>query len=219
MYAHTSQAITGHRNEPVPHTFLRQEADADHVAVLLPGIGYTSHMPLLYYPAKIMLGVGADVLRLEYEYSRREEFMALAGAERKRWLLDDVRAACDAVFAARPYRRVTLIGKSLGTRAMAHLVASYARCAAATAVWLTPLVRSDSLRREIGVWAGRSLFVIGTADPHYDAAFLDEVVKATGGERLVVDGADHSLEIEGDLPRSLDVLGQVVRAVEAFVTA
>ena len=65
----------------------------------------------------------------------------------------------------------------------------------------------------------RSLFVIGTADQHYQPALLDEVCATTGGERLVAEGANHSLEIPGDVGASLAILERVVRGVAAFLDA
>ena len=73
------------------------------------------------------------------------------------------------------------------------------------------------MRADIARWGGHSLFVIGTADPFYDAAYLAEVQHATRGETVVVDGADHSLEIQGDVLRSLEAIMQVMRALQQFL--
>ena len=40
--------------------------------------------------------------------------------------------------------------------------------------------------------------MVGTADSHYDPAKLAEVQQATAGEVMVIENADHSLEIAGD---------------------
>ena len=219
MYRIKTLDIRGYRDEPLPHTFYEQEESASEVALLLPGMGYTSHMPLLYYPARMMLSMGADVLGLEYDYNRREDFMALPGEERKRWLLDDVTHACRTILEGGPYRRMTLIGKSLGTRAMGHLLTTEDQLKEAHAIWLTPVLRSESLCRQIKEWGRRSLIVIGTADPHYNQALLDEIRGATDSEMLVVEGADHSLEIGGDVLRSLDAMQQVIHAIQSFVAS
>src|SRR5579884_1063750 len=105
--------IRGYRDEPVPHTFWRQDEQARHVAILLPGVGYTCDMPLLYYPARLLLALGADVLRVEYVYGRRPDFAALSDAAQGRWLFADVAAACRAVQGGHSYEQVTLVGKSL----------------------------------------------------------------------------------------------------------
>ena len=219
MYTIKYLDLRGYRDEPIAHTFYEQKEGSSHAAFLLPGIGYTSHMPLLYYPARIMLGLGADVLGLEYDYNRREEYMNLGGEERKRWLISDVSKACHGVLGERSYEQITLIGKSLGTRAMGYLLTEDPHFQQARAIWLTPVLRSEALRKQILRTTQRSLFVIGTADPNYDKAQLEEIQGATGGESLVVEGADHSLEIEGNVQRSLKVMGSVVSAIQAFVTS
>jgi predicted alpha/beta-hydrolase family hydrolase len=219
MYSIKTLEIRGYGDEPVPNTFYEQEESTLEGALLLPGMGYTSHMPLLYYPARIMLSLGVDVLGLEYGYSRRKDFMGLAGEERKKWLLTDVTNACRTMFKRGSYQKITLIGKSLGTRAMGHLLATEDQLRDANAIWLTPVLRSESLCRQIKEWGRRSLIVMGTVDPHYNQALLDEIQGATDSEILIIEGADHSLEIGGNVLQSLEAMQRVVRAIQAFVTS
>ena len=218
MYSIKTLEIRGYRDEQVPHTFYEQEETPAQLALLLPGMGYTSHMPLLYYPARIMLSLGADVLGLEYDYNRREDFMALPGEERKQWLLTDVTRACHTILKERSYQEITLIGKSLGTRAMGHLLTADDELREANAIWLTPVLRSERLCTQIMEWGKRSLIVIGTADPHFNQALLDEIKRETDSEMLIIEGADHSLEIGGDVLRSLAAMEKVIRAIQSFVT-
>ncbi len=219
MYAIKSLEIRGFRNEAVPHTFYEQEEAAHQVAFLLPGMGYTSHMPLLYYPARIMLALGADVLGLEYDYNRREDFMGLSGEERKRWLMTDVSNACRDVLRERSYGQITFIGKSLGTRAMGDLFTTDDQFREVRAIWLTPVLRSERLCEQMKAWGKRSLIVIGTADPHYNPTVLNDIQEATKSETLVIEGADHSLEIGGDVIRSLQAMEKVIHAIQDFVTS
>jgi hypothetical protein len=129
----------------------------------------------------------------------------------------DVVAAYQTGLAQRDYRQVTLIGKSLGTLAMGHLLTQQTLPAQVNAIWLTPLVKFDHLRQQIKQFEGKSLFVIGTADPHYDLDCLAELRQATGGEVVTVNEADHGLLIKGDVVRSVQGLAEVMRAIEAFL--
>ena len=210
--------IAGCRGESVPNRFVRLDEETKHLAVLLPGMGYTCDMPLFYYAENLLTERGADVLRVEYAYGRRPDFGKLSKSEQRRWLLEDATAAYRAGLAQRPYEDVTFVGKSLGTLAMGHLLTAEERPAGKTrAVWLTPLLRQDSLRAQVRRYGGPSLFAIGTADPHYDPAYLNEVRAATGGAAVVVEGADHGLDVPGDAVASVQAVTQVVRALTDFV--
>jgi pimeloyl-ACP methyl ester carboxylesterase len=218
MYSFKSLEIAGYRNEPVSNTFLRQDETAREIAIVLPGVGYTCHMPLLYYPSQVMLALGMDVLWVEYNYIRRCDYRALSDAEQKQWLFADVAAACQAALAQRSYQQVTLIGKSLGTTAMSHLLATDAQFARSRRVWLTPVLRNDEVRAQIRRSGPRALVAIGTADPFYDPDYLADLQAAAKGEVVIVDGADHSLEIVGNVQQSLQVLERVTQAVQVFVS-
>jgi hypothetical protein len=217
MYSSTTLDIRGHRGQAVPNTFFAQESETHHLALVFPGLGYTAHMPVLYYPRRLLLERGADALLVEYDYRGRVDFRMPRDAERDHWFFDDVAAACAAGLKQRSYSRVTLVGKSLGTLAMGYLLAEEARLSRARCVWLTPLLRDDWLRAQMRRARGHSLVVIGTADSHYDLAYFEEVRLASGGESVVVQGADHSLEIEGDTVGSIRAMEQTVRMMQQFL--
>jgi predicted alpha/beta-hydrolase family hydrolase len=217
MVKYRTLPIIGHQDEPLPHTFLEQEVKTDHLALLLPGVGYTVHMPLLYYPMLELVGRGADVLRVETMYVRQSGFGKLSPADRARWVFADAIAACSVALAQRAYTRITLVGKSLGTMTMGYLLTSEARLAHANAIWLTPLLWNDVLRSQIQQTSPNSLFVVGTADPHYNPALLSEVETATDGQSVVIEEGNHSLEIQGDVLGSIQAIDTVMRAVKAFL--
>lgn len=216
-YAMSTLEIFGYRNESVPNTFFRHEEISGSLTIVLPGFAYTCDMPLLYYPVLSMLDAGADVLQVEYAYYRRESYRALPDEERDRWLFTDVAAACDAILIERAYTSVTFIGKSIGTRAIGHLLTTDAHLTHARVIWLTPLLRNERLRTQMRHRGGASLIVIGTADPHFDETLIAEVQEATGGNAVIIEGADHSLEIAGDVLGSLDAVAQTMRTFQAFL--
>lgn len=223
MVAITSIDIKGHRDDPVPNTLYRQEGGDDEspsrprrLAIVLPGLGYTVHMPVLWYPRRLCLALGMDVLTVEYAYMERPEFSPW-GAEQDEWLLADVRAAYGAALQGQPYDDVVLIGKSLGTLGMGALIESEDLLQHDRAIWLTPLIGRDLLRKQIRRWKGRSLFIIGTDDPHYRADWVAEICSSDRGEVLVLDRADHALEVPGDVARSVEYMQRQVRTIAAFL--
>ena len=218
MYSVETLDISGYRNQPVPNTFFKQDAETHQVAILLPGWEYTCQMPLLYYPARLLLELGADVLQVEYVYNLRADFQALPSSEQPEWMFADAAAACRAALAQRSYEQVTLIGKSIGTLTMGQLLTTEAKLAKAWAVWLTPLLKNERLRTQILESRQRSLFVIGTTDPNYHPDYLAEAKRATEGEAVVIQGADHSFEIKDSILRSLRAMEEVIGAMQRFLT-
>src|SRR5918995_2146783 len=217
MATSTTLAIQGYRDEPVPNRLLRPEGAIDQLAVLLPGFAYTLDMPLFYYAEHLLLERGWDVLRVEYAYSKRPEFQTLPKPERDQWLLADNAAAWHAGLGEGTYERVVLIGKSLGTLAMGHLLTLANSPPAVGAVWLTPLLTNERLRQQIQQYAGPSLFVIGTADPQFDPVVLEKMQVATIGEAVVVKNADHGMDIPGNPIASVRAVERVVEALSRFI--
>jgi len=216
MAAITTLEIAGFAGKPIPNRFFRQEQAADRLGVVFPGLGYNCDMPLLYYPTKLLVERGADVLQLRPDYNV-PEFLSLSGEERARWAFADATAALQATLAEHRYQHVTLVGKSIGTMALAHLVATEAQLASAVTVWLTPLLRIPQVAEAAGRFRGPALYVAGTADPNFDADATARVQQVTGAEALIVQGADHSMEIRGDVLRSAAILQQVVHAIAGFL--
>jgi hypothetical protein len=206
----------GYDRRPVPASMILHAGETDHLGIILPGYRHTVDMPDLHYAGLILQAAGADVLRVEYAYPKTD-FMNRPEPERVEWLAADVRAACAAGWKRRPYRKTTLIGKSLGTLALGHLLEE-PLFESAACVWSTPVLADAWLCAQIRKHHPRSLFIIGTADHFYDPALLSELVDATQGKALVLEGAHHGLEIEGDIPGTLAALNRIVGALREFIS-
>ncbi|MGL4611454.1 MAG: hypothetical protein ACRCYY_17540 [Trueperaceae bacterium] len=97
---------------PPPNTLLQQ--GSSHLCILFPGLGYSAHMPLLYYSTNVFLVKGADVLQLHYDY-KTEAFQSLSQEAQYRHITHDAQIAYQTVMKQHAYQKVTLLGKSLGT--------------------------------------------------------------------------------------------------------
>ncbi len=217
MYAVETYDVIGYRNERVPSTFFRQERETNHLTVLFPGYGYTAQMPLMYYPARLLVEIGADVFVLGYNYSQRSDFHSASLEERDLWLRTDTLAAYEVASTQRNYDRVTLVGKSIGTRAIGHLLATGRQLPSLECVWLTPILRNELLCTQIKARPHRALFVVGTADSHYDPVKLSEVQDATTGQALIIENADHSLEVDGDIVQSIRHIERIIAEIQRFL--
>ena len=85
-----------------------------------------------------------------------------------------------------------------------------------SAIWLTPLFGAADVR-ELAAQSGlRSLIVAGDADPYHDADGFEHVARALGASTLIVERADHALEVPGDVGASIDALSALTAAVLDF---
>jgi hypothetical protein len=84
-------------------------------------------------------------------------------------------------------------------------------------IWLTPLLRDEKVRAQIKR-RQHALIVLGTADPNYDSTYLTELKRTTRNEVFLVEGADHSMEIQGDVLESVAILEKIMRSIQAFLS-
>ncbi len=216
MYSFDHMNIPGYRQEPVPHTFFRQQEETKQAALIFAGRGINCQHPTLYYPTREILARGADALLIDY--CLRPAFSTFSQEEIIACVRTDTLAAAQALFGGRTYERVTLIGKSLGTLAMGYLLESIPPQIEVQVIWITPILTSPALDQPIRRYHPRSLFIIGTADPYYDADELAALAKATQGETLVIPGAEHLLEVPEGIIASLGVMDQMMRAIQDFLS-
>lgn len=217
----TSLAIEGYEHQPVLNQFLRQNDEAKTLAVLLPGQGYTADMPLFYYLEWLALERGWDVLRVDYAYRPLEyhddlDIRKQRLEERKQQLYADVEAAFKIGLQQRSYERVVFIGKSLGTRAMVCLL-PHGIPQDIWNVWFTPLINEAEVRNEIERYPGRTFVAIGSKDPLYDGEYLARLGSDRDIETMVIEGADHSMDISGDVSGSIKAMGHLMSQLDAFL--
>ena len=207
--------IAGYKDQ-IPNLLLGADESSQHLGIIFPGVGYSSQMPALYYPTQILLALGADVLRLDHHYLR-SDFQALPDEEKTRWLEADALAVLQAALAIKVYKRLTFVGKSIATVALARILTELKSLDNATFVWLTPLLKRAGFKETIARHPHNALFIIGSDDQHYDAALLEQIRISTNGQVLLIEGAGHSLEIKGDVSASVRVQGRIVAALERFI--
>jgi pimeloyl-ACP methyl ester carboxylesterase len=215
MYSLQTLDIQGYRQETVPNTFFQQDKPTDHAAIILPGKGYGCLGPVLHYPSLALLERGADVLCVDY--TQRPNFSTLSTSELRQCSTADAEAAFQALMSQRDYQRMTIVGKSLGTMVMGHLLTTLPISIPIQTVWLTPLLHFQELREQMKQVAGPSFIVIGTADPQYDPTLLEEVQKAANAAVLIIENANHSLEFATNVLESIEAMEDITEAFQTFL--
>ena len=173
----------------------------DRVGVVLPGAGYTLAHPLMHYAALALSEAGLRVVRIDYGSAKTLDEVL---AETPKKIVDAVAGADEVV----------LVGKSLGTAVIAQLLSEPGPLPPISAIaWLTPGL-DDARFAVMQGFEGPAVAVIGTADPFYDAERLQRLPAST--EVVVLDGADHALEVDGEVQASLAALRRTVDALSAL---
>lgn len=215
MAEHLALSITGFDGEAVPNQFLKQTGEANGLAILLPGLGYTCDMPLFYYSELQFLVGGYDVLRVDYDY-RRIDFQPWANPNHRRRLVEDVAAAVHLATQQRRYPGVAIVGKSLGTLAMAHLFGTGELSGDTTSVWMTPLLKEDVVFGALMKTTGPTGIVIGTEDHHYDDERLASLETRDNITLITVAGGNHSLNTGTSAGESALALATIIGQLDAF---
>ncbi len=169
------------------------------LAIVLPGLRYGCDRPLLHGTAALFERTGCDVARLEFDYAEDEAFLGAPDADQFARIAADGRDVVAHLSAMRPYERVWLIGKSLGTLTMgAALSAGLCAPERTRAIWLTPSLLGTPLLSWMRDWPGRELAVLGTEDPSSRPELREALGRQPGLTLHMVTGADHGFDhVEG----------------------
>lgn len=176
----------------------RFPGEADRTVVVLPGAMYPPSAPLLWFAREVFAAHGWTVVEV---HDRRQ-----GGDDPASWVLDRFRAARE--FAAS--ESVTVVAKSISS-----LVAPEAVAEEIPGVWLTPLLGRPVVAEALQQATVPTLVVGSVDDPTWDRAAAARLHRA---DVLQVTGADHLLQVPGDVPRSLEILTQVADRIDRFVT-
>jgi hypothetical protein len=167
----------------------------NHVATILPGLGYTVDMPLLHFTGRALLqrGWAVDEVWWRPPVDSVEEW---ATEHAQRLLLRISEAATPLVVA-----------KSLGTLAIPLCVGTRV-----AGIWLTPLLNDPGIASAVRELDHRHLLIGGTAD----RAWVPAVAEAASAAHVSIDGANHSLE-QTDVSASINTLVQVFTRISGFL--
>lgn len=167
-------------------------------AILIPGSGYTTQAPLLFFCGMALRRRDLPVHPIEWAVPS-----ALDSMTRQSFVAERVQPVL-AVAGRRPL----LVAKSLGSYA-----APLAAQRGLPAIWLTPLLGEEAVVAALRAGSAPMLLVGGTADPLWDGPLAREL---TPHVYEVPDG-DHSLMVPGSLADSARILGEAIAAVERFL--
>jgi hypothetical protein len=210
-------SITTIKNDiSIPNTYFCHEKKSDHLSLILPGLNYTCDMPLLYYTTQVMLATGADVVQVKYDYTRTQARQASSLTERFSQMKVDVIQMAQLALQQREYKHLILIGKSLGTLAIPYLLKENLPVPPQTCIFLTPILHELMPALELIQQCSHTFYVIGTRDHYYDPDLITHFRTENTDNFMTIDGANHSLEIPGEIMQSLSQLEIIIKRIQLF---
>lgn len=203
-----SSAVSHNRN--IPYSFYNHEVKSTDLAIILPGLDYTSQAPLLHYTTKALFSRGIDVLQANYHYS--EEVLASLSEED---ITQDVSTVIDEILIENQYTKFYFVAKSIGTIPMAHLLKSPS-FHSAKSIWLTPLWQRDDVYHSLLNNKEKALCIIGDQDPNYNSEKVEMLQKNPHLQLEIIKDTNHSLEFEDNVIESIKVVTSVTQKVIEF---
>lgn len=185
------------------------------LAVFLPGLRYTNDRPMLYFTQKLLAERGYDALTVNYNYPGIAEFIKASEADQMAWLKADAEVILSSVLDLEA-NSLVIVGKSIGTALMAHLVPQLPHHDSTRLIWLTPLLKGLSEFVTMPPIRQASFLAIGTADPGYDAEAVARF-RADGHMAQVFEGFDHSLDKPGSLSAGMAALSELMVTLDRWL--
>lgn len=206
------------RNEysTIPYTWIRGQQPSRSICFMLPGLGYTTQRPLFHYATGVCLNQNIDVLHINYQFSQNEFFKKLSEPEQDQWMHDDVKAVVDEVLKDTVYERVVWLSKSIGSIPMAKEW-KQSSIQKSMGIWLTPLIKIGEVYDALSDTDVPSLCVIGDQDHHYLEDRISSLKNNDQVTTIVIPNADHGLEINGDIPATMDAIKEVTLSIQEFL--
>lgn len=193
---------------PLIHKFYRQEDEPSGLLVTLPGNHYGVDGPLLYYPSELLCTAGWDTLALTYGYQKAgEEFHH----DMVPSVVQECQVAIQLTISKRDYPRIGLVGKSLGAFVIAQLCSMEEGFEAIRCVYLTPPIGTPFFDPFFLQTAQPAHLAIGTKDRFYQSQALEDLQAKRAFGLTLIEGADHSMDVAGDLDASIEAVRRVTQ--------
>jgi alpha/beta superfamily hydrolase len=212
MLNREKKTVKGYKEVDVPFKLLSKENRSKTVAIILPGVGYTSQAPLLHYSTGIFINKSFDVLQVNYQYNSNVYVDFDEISEAIKW---DVKNVLDYVLNNKIYENFYFIGKSLGTIAMSSEL-NREIFQNAKAIWMTPLIQREDVFHAMVKSKNKGLCIIGDKDPFYIEERYLKVVENTNITSKLIPNANHSLEYDENAVESIELLKRVIKDIEQF---
>ena len=194
----------------IPFRLIEQQETADNLVIILPGAGYTTQAPLLHFTTSLFYTKGFDVLHINYSFSKQE----LSYLSEKDFTIEIQRTIGKAI-ENKKYKNIFVVAKSIGTIALSYLLHNKMLKDAKT-IWLTPLLQRDDVFKAMVTSENKGLCIIGDKDSCFIAERFEKLKNNRQLTFHLVEGGNHSLELDGLPIESVEILKGVLMEISNF---
>ncbi|MCL6283647.1 hypothetical protein M3P21_08900 [Ruegeria sp. 2012CJ41-6] len=190
------------------------------LVLIYPGLRYTCDRPLLQCVAEVFARQGCDVLRLQFRYADDHRFLDAEDEAQFAEIFSDGQDILAHALTLGAYRRVWLIGKSLGTLSMAGALAAQAQAVPdVRGVWLTPGLLKTPLAETLSKQSLPSIMVLGTEDPCNLPELLDPYAARPDVALHLIEGVDHGFQHADGAQAEAAAIAEVADLVASWVAS
>lgn len=201
-----SNNIKSHWGVELSPNFVEQGSDT--LAIILPGIAYTLDRVTLEYASELALKLGYDVARIEYGFQKSRkgfdvptEFDIAA---------NETLAQVKSILKP-SYKKIIIIAKSIGT-CVQNVINKNLKEFDVTNVCISPINKTV----EMGI-DKNALIITGSSDPLLSKENIESLTASYGHNLINFKRANHSLNIEKEPVKSLEIQIDVINIIEKFI--
>lgn len=198
--------IRSHWGVDLNNRFLDNESDT--LCVLLPGIAYLLDRSYLDYSKQLACELGFDVLEIEYGFQTAKASFSVPEQ------FDIIVQETIQVVTSRlekDYKKIVIIGKSIGT-CVQILLNKHLEGQALTNIYISPIDKT------VGLGLTTDAFVItSSSDPLLSPESFETLTHVPGIMLTNVEGANHALDLPGNILGTIDALKNYIADAHAFL--
>ncbi|MDD5795206.1 MAG: alpha/beta hydrolase [Clostridiales bacterium] len=186
--------------------------NSNKLAVLLPGINYSTDRPLIDYSKRLALEMKYDCLAIDYGFQiARKEFDK--DKEVNVIIKESIKILNEAIEnTSKKYEEILLIGKSIGTVVQIHIQKEVCKNIKVKNIYLTPIENTF----ELGL-SEESLVITGTNDTWISKETVEKIKNINNIKTLIIQNANHSLNIDGDILKTIEALNVIINEEKQYI--
>jgi len=173
-----------------------------NLAILFPGVSYNTDQPLFYYAELKYYLKGYKIIKIDYGDCLQTATSFDKGIESIKEFV--AKQVSDIDFSA--YQDIVFISKSVGS-IIAGWLENELNAEQIRHIYLTPI---EKTLEYISSGKNISIVIAGTDDKYLASSVLKEHCADENVRLELIEGADHSLEVPGDMSVNIDILKRIV---------